>query len=375
MVGLGASFALAFAPRPFVWIPLFWSGLLVYRAAAAEHRCAKLSCVNAAGVLLVFSLAELALQLRPALELSGLPDDYFQGNESLGYAPLAASRGTATRSFAGEVLYDVVYTIDQNGLRVAPPVADGAGSECLLFFGGSFTFGEGVGDSETMPYQVGVQTGGRFRVYNFGFHGYGPHQMLAALQDELVSGTIECEPHHAIYQGLPDHVLRAAGFRSWDSHGPRFVLGAAGKVAYAGHFDDGLAFLGRGLLTLLDRSKVLAMLLSLREPEPGAAEQLFVGIVGAARAHVEARHPGAEFHVILWDDANSSLSRRLASAGLRLHHVDAIVPEEERNEPRYTIPRDGHPTALLHERVAAYVAREIVGTQGSGLEGVATRER
>jgi hypothetical protein len=211
-----------------------------------------------------------------------------------------------------------------------------------------------------MPYRVGEKTGGRFRVYNFAFHGYGAHQMLAALEDQLVEGTIDCVPRLVIYQAHPDHVVRAAGFAPWDPHGPRYLREPGGGVAYAGHFDDGVALYGWGLLSVLNQSKLLAALLSLRQPDQESSERLFVGIVGAARELVETRHLGAEFHVILWEDANSSLFQQLARAGLRLHPIDTIVPKEERGDPRYTIPRDGHPTALLHERVAAYVAREIV---------------
>jgi len=363
VLGLLASIGLAFAPMPFVWIPLLWSGLFIHRAVVAERRATKLACTNAAGILLVFALAEGISLLRPGLELSGsLTEGYFRGHESLGYAPVAENRATATRSFGGEVLYDVVYSIDQNGLRIPPPVAPDAGGECLLFFGGSFTFGEGVNDDEAMPYRVGVKTGGRFRVYNFAFHGYGAHQMLAALEDELVAATVDCVPRQVVYLAHPDHAVRAAGFASWDTHGPRYLRDSGGGVAYAGHFDDGLAFYGRGFLTVLNQSKLLATLLSLRQPDPEATEKLFVAIIAAAREHVETRHAGAEFHVILWGNADSALSQQLASAGLRLHPIDRIVSEEERADPRYTIPRDGHPTALLHERVAAYVAREIVGT-------------
>ncbi|MDJ0853368.1 MAG: hypothetical protein QNK04_33805 [Myxococcota bacterium] len=360
-----ASVALALAPWPFVWIPLLWSAFFVHRAARVEGPGAKIAWINAAGLLAIFAAAEGVLQLRPSLELSGLPDDYFQGHETLGYAPLASSRATATRTFAGQVLYEVAYTIDAAGLRVAPPVAEGGGAECLLFFGGSFIFGEGVNDEEALPYQVGVATQGRFRVYNFGFHGYGPHQMLAALEDDLVAATLDCTPHRAVYLALPDHVIRAAGFRSWDVHGPRYALQPGGGVAYAGHFDDGAAFYWRSLLTLLERSKLLATLLAWRRPDPDEAERLFLGIVVAARDQIETRHPGAEFHVIFWDDADASLARRLRAAGVRLHPIDEIVPPGERAGPAYTIPRDGHPTAQLHESVADYVAREIVGDGAS----------
>lgn len=360
LLGLAAAIGLAFAPLPFVSIPLLAAGLLLYQAARTQRAGARLAWINAAGLLGVFAATELFLQLRPRLELEGtLHDDYFQDHETLGYAPLPGSRARARRRFGSELLYDVTYTIDETGLRVAPPFADGAGHECLLFFGGSFVFGEGVNDEETLPYQVGVRTRGRFRVHNFGFHGYGPHQMLASLEDELVQGTIDCAPRHAIYLALPDHVIRAAGFRSWDVHGPRYVLGPDGDVAYAGHFDDGAAFAARGLLVVLERSKLLATLLAWRRPEPAAAERLFVAIVGAARDRIEAL--GADFHVILWDRSDASLARSLAAAGLRLHVVDDIVPEPERSGPGYTIPKDGHPTARLHGRLAEHVVREIVG--------------
>ena len=122
LLGLLASIGLAFAPMPFVWIPLLWSGLFIHRAVLAERRVVKLALTNAAGILLVFSLAEGSLQLRPALELSGsMTDGYFRGHESLGYAPVAQNRATATRSFAGFVLLmTLMVTVLYNDLtRVA----------------------------------------------------------------------------------------------------------------------------------------------------------------------------------------------------------------------------------------------------------------
>ena len=79
----------------------------------------------------------------------------------------------------GETLYAVVYSVDKRGLRVEPPLAPGHGDRCVLFFGCSYTFGEGVNDAETLPYRTGVLAEGRLRMINFGLHGYGPHQMLA----------------------------------------------------------------------------------------------------------------------------------------------------------------------------------------------------
>ena len=125
--------------------------------------------------------------------------------------------------FENKLLYQVKYTIDDHGLRIASPSVntEKRQSNCLLFFGDSFTFGEGVKDDETMPYRVSEKTKRRYHAYNFAFLGYGPHQMLAQLQEGLVDAAIECKPAVAIYQALPDHVSRAAGLGSVEPNSAR----------------------------------------------------------------------------------------------------------------------------------------------------------
>jgi hypothetical protein len=56
-------------------------------------------------------------------------------------------------------------------------------------FGCSFTFREGVEDREAMPYLVGELS--KYIVYNFGFHGYGAHQMLSALEYGIVDRIVD----------------------------------------------------------------------------------------------------------------------------------------------------------------------------------------
>ena len=108
-----------------------------------------------------------------------------------------------------EPIFDVVYTTNEAGLRASPPSAEAR--ESILFFGGSFTFGTGVNDDETMPHRGGVATKGKYRVFNFGYAGYGPHQMLAAIEGGLVDEIVIEPPKYVIYQAIPHHVERAAG--------------------------------------------------------------------------------------------------------------------------------------------------------------------
>jgi hypothetical protein len=51
-----------------------------------------------------------------------------------------------------EVIFDVVYTISAHGFRVTPGAGGTSGSAGrVLFFGCSYTFGEGVEDDQTLP--------------------------------------------------------------------------------------------------------------------------------------------------------------------------------------------------------------------------------
>ncbi len=96
----------------------------------------------------------------------------------------------------------------------SPPPSNKENGKCVLFFGGSFTFGEGLNDNETMPYSVGIKMKGKYQVYNFGFHGYGPHQMLSAIEHNMVNDIISCKQKYVIYQALVTHADRSGGFLS-----------------------------------------------------------------------------------------------------------------------------------------------------------------
>jgi hypothetical protein len=146
----------------------------------------------------------------------------------LGYRPRKNTVVDSRKYFKDELVYDVTYSIDANGLRIAPPVTPGSGERCILFFGGSFTFGEGVEDDTTTAYQVGQRLEGRYRIFNFGFHGYGPHQMLSALESGLAKSISSCNARYVIYLVLVEHVQRPAGLALWDLEGPRYLLAANG---------------------------------------------------------------------------------------------------------------------------------------------------
>jgi len=276
----------------------------------------------------------------------------------LGYAAKASTRVQEKKLLDDELVYHVTYTIDGDGLRIGP----GAGkpdASSVLFLGGSFTFGHGVNDSETTAYVFEERAEGRFRSFNFGFNGYGPHQMLAILDNGYERKVVKDHPpKFAIYQAIPDHVVRCAGRAAWDQAGPRYVLDAEGNLAYGGSF-QGAAL--SNLIALINKSHVLRRLLVALWKEDPADLDLFVAIVQEATRIFQERYEG-KFYVLAWDtttrgDASyEEMLSKLRATSLAVVEIEHIVADYQHDREKYFIPGDPHSNAFAHARVAEFLS-------------------
>jgi len=274
-----------------------------------------------------------------------------------------------TRTYHGHIEYDVTYTLDGDGLctTVAPSREKPRG--CVVFFGGSFTFGDGVDDADTLPSQVAVKTGGQLRVVNLGIGGAGAQQVLAQIEGDMVEGKSHCTPTRAIYSAIPHHVARAAGKPPSTNFGPRYVLKSDGRIVKVGRIED-----ARGN-TLVERSRILSQLLKShiyrRLEYPRLTDEdyrTYAAIVKASEQLFRQRFPGASFDVLLWDDApngDTALYEKvrgvLRREGLRVHLVPDIIPEYRKDRSRYLVsPHDRHPNARAYARLADWVATELL---------------
>ena len=226
-----------------------------------------------------------------------------------------------------------------------------------------------MNDDQTLPYQAGVQSGGLYQTYNFGFHGYAPNQMLAEIESGRMRQVVDVRPKFAIYQALPDHVARVAGKIPYGRHNPRYEL-SNGTLRLNGHFDDGEktpSYLALRLRGQLRKSAIYRWFATL-EPRTNENDvQLLVAIVGRSRDLLAAQYPGIEFHVILWrnfdKDQNvyGELQRDFARMNIPVHLVDDIIPDYNANFEKYSLsPLDRHPNALADRMLANYVVTRIL---------------
>ncbi len=140
---------------------------------------------------------------------------------------------------SGRAIYDVIYTIGADGFRVTPRPVDDPLTRINLF-GGSFTFGQGVEDEETVA-AVLAEALSATEVRNFGQPGYGVHQAVAILESGRdTAGEIN------ILLTSGNHVRRSDCSSRMAVSTPRYVRLPDGKVMRDG-------FCSNRVKTLLDQ--------------------------------------------------------------------------------------------------------------------------
>ncbi len=252
---------------------------------------------------------------------------YDQGIEDVGFIAQPDKHVTARRLLDSRVIYDASYTTGPDRFRVVPKV-EGA-PRCLLQFGDSFTFGEGVDDDETSAAQIVARSRGEVEA----------HQFLAGLQSGRFQRAINCKPTDAVYLFIPAHTARAAGRGKWDRFGPLFVVDDNGRPVREGNFDTA----GRSWRELIGFNR-------LTEEEE---EELAAALIAEASRELERLYPGIRFHVFTWDGTTAGVIARLTAQGLRVHTIRQIIPDYS---DAYLIapPYEYHPTPAAYERMSEY---------------------
>ena len=201
------------------------------------------------GLLIVGEAAAWILAL-PRPVIRGEPvaiggPTFYVPDATLGYA-LALSTVAQHRRTVGDVpIYDVIYRTDDRGRRETPTSAGTRPTSFVLFFGDSNTFGEGLSQTETIPYYAGAQAKSH-RPYNYGVPGYGPAQLLALARLDRIRGEVLERDGYAVFLFIPAHVARVVGSSmvstGWGRHFPYYEAPDHGDLINHGDFVHGRPF-------------------------------------------------------------------------------------------------------------------------------------
>jgi hypothetical protein len=374
---IGATFFVAIIVRfpgaTVLVTSLLFAALLVVAAMRAKRRTRQNCLLALASVSFSLSMVEAGAWFpsHPPGEPRRTETLQAVDDPDLGYRPLPNQMVQVEETVGRRQLFRTEYRIDGNGLRWTPePPAPNCRA---LFFSDSYTWGWGLPDDATLPAAFVAATGGRYAAVNYSFGGYGPHQMLRAIETDRIDRVLHGgRVDLVVYQGIVNHLGRAAGRGEWDLGGPKYFVDGEGKARYVGPF-HGAAYrmLAR---TLRDRSQLYRFIEHgwIETGRPKAEDlPLYVAILKRVEAEV-ARHYGSRFIIVFWDtqlDAwstidDGSLARatlqQLRAAGLRPIAITSIIPDIDANRPAYAISDlDLHPNRAANERIAEELARTV----------------
>lgn len=344
----------------FVFILLFWTGI------GLKRDFWKHVFFNLGAVFLALFIFELFLTIR-ALPNTVLTRDfeYFQSDSLLGYSAKdsGAYEVNVLKKFtkSEDTIYHAQYGFE-NGYRVTKS-ADST-HNYAAFLGGSFIFGEGVNDHETLPSYYS-KLANEVQVFNYGFHGYGPHQVLMQLRHRVFQEEkIPKERNgYVYYLFIPPHIGRAHGRTDWDKTGPYFYL-AHDSLVWGGTFYD------KRIKTSIWNKLSQAIILKSRiynlyfrtYVEGGAHEMnLIVALINEMNEIVESE--GLKFRVILEYQLMTkvlvdNLTIALNKSGIEyLDTYDAIANKTLEDTSLY-MEGDLHPTPRFYQLLAEYLYQE-----------------
>ena len=376
---VGTPVVLKFSQAPFAWI-FSAGGVIALAWTLVSHSTFRRVFLVNLGVILItlagiegFFYSKHAAS-EAAATIFSTKAAYRIPHPILDVIPRPGVVTTATQHHGDTLDFEVTYTIDENGLRVSPPTQSSTHEQCLLFMGCSFTYGHGLNDEDTLPYQTGLKTQGQYQIFNFGFSGYGAHHMLAQLQEGSVEKITKCRPKAVIFSALPHHVMRSAGTLTW-AFGPRYKLSEDGSLRFTGllsRFRESSGFQQSRLLSQLTKSHIIR---EMQEHESYSREdvELYIRIVKESERLVREKFPGASFDVLLWDDVPngetslySQVRKGMVSAGMTVHHVPDILPHYREDPIHYAINKfDRHPNAIANRTLADYVVNRMLKNSGS----------
>jgi len=283
---------------------------------------------------------------------------FYQLVGDVGYIPRANARMARSEVEGRTFAHDVIYTTGPDHFRVVPEAAANPDG-CVLVFGDSFSFGDGVADDETYAAQIVRQSQGRVAVHNLAVSGWGPHQFLAGLQSGRFQRAVRCKPTDAVFLMIPSLIWRAAGVtNTWDTNGPRYRLGADGRPTRDGRLGDPDPYNWRRWIGLPPVGKQKAL-------------QLATAVIAEAMGELKRLYPDIRTHFIIyrvtsWSDVDlavedlASFEFELHQAGVTPLPLEAVIPRYRFAMGDYILtPTDYHPNALAHRRIAEFILREM----------------
>ncbi len=321
---------------------------------------------NIGAVYLAFGFYEFFLTIRflPNTIITR-NSEYFQPDSLLGYSAVGPEpyKVTVLKRFtdSGDTIYHAQYGFE-NGYRKT--LRTDSSDTHAYFLGGSFVFGEGVNDHETLPSFFAQLTEG-VKVRNYGFHGYGPHQVLMQLRHRVfLKDSTTGKRGYVYYVFIPPHISRAHGRTDWDKTGPYFSL-EQNSLIWKGSFYDKRVNTSQWkkiIQSIVFKSRIYNLHFRAIFERSDSELQLILSLISEMKAVVDDQD--LEFRLILeYQSPGKSIIENMKPAldtlGIAYFDThDAINNKTLKNTSLY-IKGDHHPTAKFNKLLATFLNKQL----------------
>ncbi len=316
--------------------------------------------------LAALTLAEIYFAL---LDHGRLPDKAYSSRVTR-LDPYGITRAQPSQTYrveersrkTGKLIYDVSYSVDAYSRRITPIQNPENRSLHLLFFGCSYTYGEGLRENETLPFRAGEKALS-FMPYNYAYHGHGPSQMFRKLKSSTLSSEVAQKEGSLIYVFMDEHIQRTAGFMrfiaNWGENHPYYDLTPEGEILDKGTFASGEP-LRVILYKVLNKSHLLNHFhadFPLRVTDKHVL--LTARLIEESAKLYRQQFPSGKFYLVLYPGSRDAerIKNAVKDKGVIVMDYSNLFSSED---PRYYLDsEDRHPNALAIQTLAAQITGDL----------------
>jgi hypothetical protein len=315
-----------------------------------------------ASLVLGLSIAEGAAGAGTARSVLTIDRGWSVPQPVMGWGPEKAGTFHAkmTDTSDNSTIYETDYTFDFDLLRHTAAAETGP---TVVFFGDSFTFGDGVRNDETLPQAFADLTDQKLRVLNLALTGYSPQQFLREMETGRFDKVIGPDPKLFVFLTAPWHAERTSCKAYWTAHAPLYAL-ENGRVAFKGACNEGASLLWREWLNNSALYRYFAE--PWRHRVSNKDVELYVSVLEAAVKMAKEKYGAPtvipylsvpEQYLAGTGFTDESIMQRLSDAGAIV--IQSSLKKEEAAGQQISIRIDSHPTPLANRLRAAQIKAAI----------------
>ncbi len=256
-----------------------------------------------------------------------------------------------------QIIYDAIYSFDQYSRRYAPVEDLPSRKKFVIFYGCSYTYGNGLNDNQTLHYFLG-KLNKNYYPYNYAIGATGPNSMLALVQQNKFHEQIPQANGTFIYVYADFHTDRALGHYpsvTWLRDTPYYEMDKNGGLSRHGSF-----LTGRPIFTkLLMNLQIVFQFMGYGNniiPAIKDKDHLYIcALINETKKEFLRQYPQSNF--VLYMHPTSRIPPILETC-LQKNEI-AYFKGKPLPENGMSIPIDGHPNEqanrLIAEELSAYL--------------------